>query len=390
MNNRPSIAMPKSEDSRDQGQMQFPGRAGWRTWIWTLGVATGVVLLVTILWYINALREGGTPNWGRLLLKVGCEWYPWALFTPLVAYLIRKYPLDRSHLWSSGLLHLGVAVVLSVVQNSSAAIGALVPRPDPITMARFSNEFVPYFLWMAPWSVVIYFGIVSVLSAVDYRSRFLEREWLASKLESELTRAQLHTLYAQLQPHFLFNTLNSISVLMSTERGAEAQTMLHRLSDLLRYVLARGDTQEVSVEDELSFVRQYLSIEQTRFADRLAFHFDVEPGTLAARVPTFLLQTLVENAVRHGLTPKVPGGELTVRISDDNGKLSICVEDNGVGVKSGVLDSPTNGVGLANARSRLRHLYGDDFLFELAPRAGGGTVAKVLLPLRKTSERSQS
>jgi signal transduction histidine kinase len=370
-----AFALPKS----------YRGLSSSRRWLLACVIVTLAVLLVTTLWYINALRENPAASWGKIFVGVAFEWYPWALFAPLISLLVARYPLERSQWLRNMLIHLFMSVAVALIQNGSATLGALVRRPDTITSTAFANHFIPYLLWMAPWSIAIYFGIAAILTASDFRTRLVQREWLASKLESELTRAQLTTLYSQLQPHFLFNTLNSISVLMNTSRIDDAQKVLRELSELLRYVLARGETQLVTVADEVAFVERYLSIEKTRYAERLEFKMEVDPSILSAQSPTFLLQTLVENAVRHGVSPKLAGGSVVIRVSRQEDSLHLQVTDSGVGLSKSS-QSEGSGVGLRNTKARLEHLYGDHYRFDLVNGPSGGTIATVVIPLSGISE----
>ncbi|MFZ1682824.1 MAG: histidine kinase [Candidatus Zixiibacteriota bacterium] len=359
-----------------------PGQAlsGARRWLWTAVIVALLVLFVTTLWYFNAVKENPNASWSRLLVGVSFEWFPWAIFAPLIALLVARFPFERDRLIRSGSAHLAMAILAALVQNGSAVLGSLLRSTAPITAAKFLANYQSYLLWMAPWSIVIYFGIAAIIAAGDYRTRLIQREWLASRLEAELTRAQLNTLYSQLQPHFLFNTLNSISVLMSIERINEAQVVLRQLSELLRYVLVRGESQQVSVADETSFVEKYLAIEKTRFAERLTYSLTVDPAVRNAMIPTFLLQTLVENAVRHGVSPKVSGGQVTIVVAANGNQLTIQVDDDGVGIAPD-LPPRGSGVGLRNARGRLEHLFGEEFVFELKSRPQGGTSAYIAIPL---------
>jgi two-component system, LytTR family, sensor kinase len=356
--------------------------SGARRWLWAASVVALLVLFVTTLWYFNAVRENPNASWVRLFIGVSFEWFPWALLAPLISLLVARFPFDRARILRSGSVHLAMAILAALLQNGSAVFGTMLRSTAPITASGFVTNYQSYLLWMAPWSIVIYFGIAATVAATDYRTRLVQREWLASKLETELTRAQLTTLYSQLQPHFLFNTLNSISVLMSIERIDEAQAVLRQLSELLRYVLARGESQQVTVADETSFVEKYLAIEKTRFAERLTYSITIDPAVRDALIPTFLLQTLVENAVRHGVSPKLSGGEVTIVVGSIGDQLNIQVDDDGVGITN---DSASRGagVGLRNARARLEHLFGDGFQFELTPRPQGGTFARVVIPLTR-------
>jgi sensor histidine kinase YesM len=218
--------------------------------------------------------------------------------------------------------------------------------------------------------------------ALDYHRESQEREIAAAQLQTQLAEAQLEALQRQLHPHFLFNTLNTISALMHRNVQA-ADEMLVRLSDLLRLTLDRIGTQQVSLKDELDFLQKYLDIERTRFGDRLQVHVDVDPDVLDAPVTNLVLQPLVENALRHGIAPKIEGGRVDVSASHVDGGLTLTVRDNGVGLSPARLNALHSGVGLSNTRSRLDNLYGDRHRFEFRSPPGGGLVVTIVIPFER-------
>jgi len=183
----------------------------------------------------------------------------------------------------------------------------------------------------------------------------------------------------QLNPHFLFNSLHSISALMHQNVEA-ADRMIARLSELLRAALAGSDTQEVTLREELDFVRRFLEIEQIRFGERLSVKMEIAPNTLDALVPNLILQPLVENAIRHGIEPRARPGRIELKSERANGVLALAVSDNGDGLVSG--EQPVEGVGLSNTRARLRTLYGDEHSLKLCPRQGGGMLVRLTIPVR--------
>ena len=219
---------------------------------------------------------------------------------------------------------------------------------------------------------------------MSYYRKFLERERLsaqlelrATQLESQLTQAKLSALKMQLHPHFLFNTLNAIVVLVRQHRAGEADQMLTNLSELLRQTLAGWETQEVPLRREVELINLYLDIQRVRFEDRLTVEISLLPATLNALVPTLLLQPLVENAVRHGVSKSSAPVTIALQSCLKNSLLEIQVCDDGPGVSG---ESFANGVGLSNTRARLEQLYGERQSLRLDSRLGGGTIATVLLP----------
>jgi two-component system, LytTR family, sensor kinase len=215
--------------------------------------------------------------------------------------------------------------------------------------------------------------------ALDYYSWYRERRLRAVQLESQLTRAQLEVFKMQLQPHFLFNTLNAISGLVRNDQRDSAVQMLARLGDLLRTTLDRKLPQEITVDDELALLQQYLDIEQARFGTRLVVRIDAAPLVRQALVPTLVCQPLVENAMRHGVARRSGAVSVGVHVHRNGAALVIEVRDTGRGLGSGPM---TEGIGLPNTRARLRELYGDAATLHLENAEGGGAVATVRLPFR--------
>src|SRR4030095_223632 len=208
------------------------------------------------------------------------------------------------------------------------------------------------------WEMMTYWTVIGLSHALDFHREAQERELTAAQLSTRLAEANLQALQRQLHPHFLFNTLNTISSLMHRDTEA-ASAVLERLSDLLRLTLDRVGTQHVSLKDELDFLRKYLEIEKTRFGERLQTHIGVDLDTLDAAVPNLVLQPLVENALRHGIGPKIGGGRVDICARRDGDDLWLEVRDNGVGLSA---DAFHKGVGLTNTRARLHAPHGDRHL----------------------------
>jgi two-component system LytT family sensor kinase len=225
------------------------------------------------------------------------------------------------------------------------------------------------------YGVLQYTIVLIVHHAIDYYRRYEEGRRRATELEAQLAKAQLAALRMQLQPHFLFNTLHAISELVHSDPEA-AERMIARLSDFLRLTLEHSGTMEVSLEQELEFVKRYLEIEKMRFEERLRVDLQVDPETLQARVPNLILQPLVENALRHGVARRARDGILRIRCSRVNGRLAMQVADNGPGASGEIGE----GVGLSNTRERLERLFGDQHRFELSNAPGGGFEATIEIP----------
>jgi sensor histidine kinase YesM len=251
--------------------------------------------------------------------------------------------------------------------------------------ASFTEVFQPLLVKTWHFNLLIYWVIVAVSFAFDYYGKFRERELRAAELEKSLAQAKLQALQMQLNPHFLFNSLHSISALMHQDVEA-ADRMIVRLSDLLRAALENSDAQEVTLRAELKFLQSYLEIEQIRFGRRLKVTMEISPDTLDARVPNLILQPLLENAIRHGIEPHAKPGLIELRAQRANGELTLEVSDNGAGVSDA--NSLDEGVGLSNTRARLRTLYGEAHRFELGNRPEGGLRVRLTIPFR-TAEKSE-
>jgi two-component system LytT family sensor kinase len=234
------------------------------------------------------------------------------------------------------------------------------------------------------WEMITYWAIVGLSHALLYYRESRGRAVRAAQLEVKLAEAQLKTLHQQLQPHFLFNTLHAISTLMHRDVDA-ADRMLMRLSDLLRIALENLGRREVSLQAELEFLERYLQIEQTRFADRLVVRFDIQPDARDTRVPSMLLQPLVENAIKHGVARKAGVGRIDISARREGDKLRLEVRDNGVGLSEDALTALQKGIGVSTTRARLHHLFGADYRFEFH-RLQEGLAVVVAVPWRTDDE----
>ncbi|HEX8274818.1 MAG TPA: histidine kinase [Longimicrobiaceae bacterium] len=321
--------------------------------------------------YLGELA-GGKPADVRGLAANVADAYAWALFTPPILWLAGRFRFERGARARSLALHLAAAVGFAL---AGAAVNVAVGK----LLWQSRMEFWPYVASTFHWNVQWYWIIVGVRYAWEYYGRYRDRELHASRLEAQLARAQLEALRSQIQPHFLFNTLNTISELVH-ESPAEADRMIVRLGDLLRLSVDNAGAQEVTLRRELDFLRAYLEIEQARFRDRLSVTLAVDPDTLDARVPNLLLQPLVENALRHGIAERAGPGCIEVSAEREGGRLRLEVRDDGGGLPAG--GALRERVGLGNTRARLLRLYGDEHRFEVRGAPGGGVSAAVTLPLR--------
>ena len=346
------------------------------------------ILLYVGAWTLVALLFGsqavlysiysGRPRIVLPLASALADWYTWALFTPSILALGRRFPLVRPGWWWRSLpaVFVGGLVITAATIAVRAGLGQLIPSLP--TMPARIVVLAQFHIQVATFWVILGIG-----SAFEYYAKFRERELRASQLESRLAQSQLEVLRMQLQPHFLFNTLHTISAFMQEGEIDAADRMISRLSDLLRLALDGAGTQEVRLRDEMDFLGRYLEIQQIRFQDQLRVRLDVPDELLDARVPSLILQPLVENAIKHGVTPRAEGGEVAVAVSRENGTLHIVVRDDGPGLSASAVRSTNGGgVGLANTRARLEQLYGDRHRFSVSNHADGGVVVQLAIPLQ--------
>ena len=244
---------------------------------------------------------------------------------------------------------------------------------------RWWVEFQRLFFLNFDWEMMTYWALVVLSHALDYHRESQERALTAAQFQARLAEAQLQALQQQLHPHFLFNTLHTISALMHRDTEA-ADAMLARLSDLLRLTLDRLGIQEIPLKEELDFLEKYLEIERTRFGERLIVNMAIEPETLDVSVPNLILQPLVENAIRHGIAPRIGGGRLHIVARRTGNRLWLMVRDNGPGLPAAKLDALNKGVGVSNTRSRLQHLYPGTHKFEFHQPSDGGLAVTIEIP----------
>ena len=328
-----------------------------------------------------------TP-WWHFLLSWLTGVYIWAALTPAVLWLGRRLPIERRNWPARVAFHLAASVLVSLLQLIVES--AVLPRLGvfPAVMKTFGATLVVLLLLGFHSGITTYWMLLGIQYGFAYYRRYRERERQAlqlelhaSELKTELARAQLSALKMQLQPPFLFNTLNAILVLVRHERAREAEEMLSRLSDLLRWVLEDVEAQEVPLRRELEYLQLYLSIEQVRFQDRLRVEIAADPALLDAAVPHMGLQPIVENAIRHGIGRSSAAGEIRIGATRVGQTVEITVEDDGPGLPP-ANSSAVRGIGLANTRARLHQLYGEAARLAVENRAAGGAIATMVLPYR--------
>jgi two-component system, LytTR family, sensor kinase len=350
---------------------------------WVFGVATMLGLFSTAQAYrlttLNA-KEGYDIMVGGLLVLNLAFWYVPAAVSPIIFRLVHRYRIDEERV-KAIFIHVCAALIFTGVHALSmlAVRGLMWGRPPVGWLNALQSTHLRNFDWL----LMTYTTVVGFTYALSYYREVQDRAVREAQLQTNLMEARLKTLEAELHPHFLFNTLHAISTLVHTNPDS-ADRMISRLSDLLRLTFDRSGAARVALQEELEFLQKYLEIEQTRFQDRLTVRYEIDPATLDAEVPRLILQPIVENAIKHGVSPRTGPGlvQITSRMTGET--LLLEVSDNGVGLSGSARSQFRRGVGLANTRDRLECLYGDAQKLEFSEGDGGLTVT-ITVPLRRAS-----
>ena len=339
--------------------------------IWTIPT------LISSLETVTFARQSGHPiAFWRAFVGEAPQWYCWALLTPVIIALGERAPLRAPVRARNVAIHIGASLLASAIGAvADATVNAWV-RPNPRGVLAST---VSWFIGNLAATTLAYFGILGVSYAIAGTARLREREREAAELEAQLRNAQLAALRMQLQPHFLFNSLNAIMALVRDRDTERAIHALGLLSDVLRATVNAGGHQETTLAWELDFVSRYLEIERVRFGDRLGVRIDVPHELAGARVPPFILQPFVENSLKHGVLRDRGANEITISASAADGMLRLAVRDDGRGLSESW--SSSTGVGISNARARLSRIYGDAAHISVAnSTAGPGVDVEIALP----------
>ncbi len=356
-------------------------RSGWRFGLyaggWTL---IGLFFVSPII--AQALATQAEIPWGKVF-STFLDWYIWGLLFPLIWWVSERFPFARPRLLSRVPIHLacGLAVSLIFVVLFSVKNSLLAGLGSGEVSFSELHGLSGYLLGGIEVFLLPYFAIVAFIHAVSYYNKYRERQLKTTRLEAQLALAHLDMLKMQLQPHFLFNTLNAISALMHRDVDA-ADRMISLLSDLLRFSLEKDDRHQVSLRSELEFLNRYLAIEKIRFRDRLTIDVDVNAECMAAQVPRLILQPLVENSIKHGVAMRSAAGRIGIRGRHSGDRLELQISDDGPGLTGSAI---REGIGLANTRARLEQIYGTDHRFELRNADAGGVLAHLEIPFEETA-----
>jgi two-component system LytT family sensor kinase len=322
------------------------------------------------------MRAVGQRSWLLIFVVEAVSWLPWALATPLVIYLTRRHPFTRGRLAAATAVHVAAFICISLAAEAWFALLQMLFNPwgyaQQPTLVEAWRTSLPY--QVLPY-LIVYALILGITFIGDARER-------TARLNEELANARLAALRGQMEPHFMFNTLNSIAGMVREHRNDAAVDMIVGLSEFLRRATEDSHRPQVTLAEEVEYLRRYLDIQKVRFGERLQVRLDIPERILRAQVPNLLLQPLVENAIKHGIAKRVVGGTVHVTGSGDNGTLRLSVCNDGPGIATDV-ETTQSGVGLANLRTRLRILHGNESELHLQHAVNGTAEVVVTLPFRE-------
>ena len=357
-------------------------RAAPPRWSWIAAVWTGVGLIDAGQTVFPMRALGIHQDWVRPFITLVLLWLPWALATPWVIRLGRRYPPTRSTAALGWVAHFCAVTAIGMIfaaWSTTLEIGLnphdQVPPPDD-----FLKLWLPKFFYGQLSTLVLYAFVLTIDYVLTSRERMAHQQIEATRLSEQLHRARLDALRRQVEPHFVYNSLNAISGLVRDNRNAAAVEMIVALSEFLRGAAVDSNHPQVALEQEVRHLQQYLEIQRMRFAERLQVIVDVPAELLPAQVPILILQPLVENAIKHGIAQRAQGGALQVTAASSNGRLSLSVGNDGPSLPVD-WEARCTGIGLSNLRTRLELMYGGAFEFHLCNRSTGGVQASVSLPL---------
>ena len=353
-------------------------------WLLILGISA---LLVSLAGGISLYAElNKLEIEPKHIFESASFWVFWAIHAPIVFLLSHRFSFERRRLAKSLLIYLAAGTVWAMLIQGAPVFLLLITR-------RFTSYNIEQFHLLSDWATMfvpnlLFCWLMLSISLISlYFERYQNEMVKASTLDAQLSNARLRTLKMQLHPHFLFNTLHSISALVLKNENRNAVKMINRLSELLRLTLDNIETQVVTLEFEIEFIRRYLEIEGIRFQDRLTIDMDIDPESLAAGVPSLILQPLVENAMRHGVDSNSGISRIRISVHLQNNQIVMEVRDNGKDLQKIAGQTEAAGLGLNNTRERLSELYGEDYSFSLSRSDSEWTTAQIVIPFSRAKEQ---
>jgi two-component sensor histidine kinase len=353
-------------------------------WLWIAAMwCAGGLFEASQSVLIMRFAEGRRHAWLPLLATELATWLPWALATPLIVSLARRYPIIRGTTVRTVAVHLAAFATISIVAEAWSAVLQVLFNPwgnrQPPT---FWHTWSTTLLYQILIFLIAYALILTITYLADSRENIARQMTETARLNEELSRAQLAALRRQMEPHFMFNTLNSIAGLVRDHRNDAAVSMIVGLSEFMRRASEDSHRSQVTLAEEVEYLQRYLDIQKVRFGERLQVSVDIPADLLDAQVPNLLLQPLVENAIKHGVAKRVAGGTVRVAGTRGDGSLYLSVYNDGPSFSK---DSQTEGagVGLANLRTRLQIMHGDASELRMARAGSDGVEVVVTLPLKE-------
>ncbi|WP_158823490.1 sensor histidine kinase [Granulicella sp. S156] len=368
-------------------------RAKSHPWIWIAAIWFGFGLVDAIQTVFAMRSEGMHHAWVKLFVTTVISWLPWALATPLVLSLGRRFPPLKLRPFVTWLVHAATCTSIGLIFAAWATylIGLFNPYAYPSGPGPFLHPWLDKSCNGILSSLVLYAAVLTTGHMLDSKARLALQQTETARLNEQLSKSQLNALRQQIEPHFLFNTLNAIAGLVREKRNDAAVSMIAGLSDFLRRVLEGSTQHQVPLSEELEFTQKYLDIQKVRFAERLQFSVDIPRELYPAQVPSLILQPMVENAVKHGIAKRAQGGTIHIAASHSNDRLTLSVCNDGPNLPPD-WEIARSGIGISNVRTRLQSLYGDAFELNLRNQKTGGVEVSVSLPFQMipSSERVDS
>lgn len=347
-----------------------------------ISIACVALVIITFFQDIASMNVKGQPVYYWQTFIFHSKWLLWIPFSFLAVWLAKQFPVNLKNISGGILRHIGIAVVFTVLFDiaMTALILLLVWAFSGMLFEYFSPRkyIVANWVYNFHYEMIIYLLIITAYNSVRYILKYREESIINLSLKNEIATAQNQLLKMQMQPHFLFNTHHSIISLMSLNKTKEAAEMLTKLSDLLRKTLDMPNKEFVTLKEELDLVKLYMDIQLIRFGDRLTVKYNIPDETLNKKLPVFIIQPLVENAIRHGIEPVSDSGNIKISSFLKHQKLLINIEDDGAGYNK---RNESNGIGLSNIRERLKNHFGENYILQIEKREPRGTVIEIELPL---------
>ena len=356
----------------------------WRKWVFYAALWTIPGLVALSYYHLNRILTAQPVNWLYGIVTSIPWWYVWAILTPLLFWVARKFPINKES-WKKTVPSVYIPLMILLLGIHAAVhvfLFRLVGLHDTVNMGLFEVHFTS----RMHVNVLAFWTVLGFYNAFDYYRKYQLREQQAARLELQLAQANLRALKMQLNPHFLFNTLHSVSALVRKNENATAIKMLGRLGEFLRLTLENQGIQLIALKEEMDFLVRYLEIEKIRFQERLEVTMDVDPRLVEYLVPNLILQPIVENAIHHGIAPHSQAGKIKIRAFEEDQQMVLQVHDDGPGLKNS--ERARRGIGLSNTQERLERLYGDNQELRLINAEEGGLLVRIAIPLKQESTES--